>query len=276
MPGRCRLQRIARCISGRSSSAAIALSFSTPSWTCGQMSARNGRMRWRWSPSRRSGVAAELAGEDAVRERAVGDDGDVVLGAEGDEVVLGVAPDQVVAELVGVDAAGLLHLAHQLDREVADAGGADLALRRGRLPAPPCAGACRGRSAASGYSRGRYSRSRGGAGSRRSRRSSRRRWSRPGSTWRRGRSRPGGLRGSGRRSPRNGRRRSRRRCRSGGCRRRRRPRWRRGAARPPRRGRSRARTRSRRSRAGAGRGDAPMRTGLIEGSTGVVSMGVSL
>ena len=78
--------------------------------------------------------------------------------AIGDDVALGVAPQQIVAELVDGDGRDLRDLAHLRDREIADPDRRDLALRAAPVPDPPSPGACRGRRAASGCSRGRWTR----------------------------------------------------------------------------------------------------------------------
>ncbi len=161
MPGRGEGPADGEMISGRSSSAAIAFSRSTPAWTCGQISARNGRIRVALVAGTDIGHLAELSGQDAMRQRRIGDDGDAVRPTQhGIDVGLGIAPEHVVAELVRVDAADLAARSRMCgDGEIADADGADLAGLARRLQRLHARRACRGRAAASGCSRGRYGRS---------------------------------------------------------------------------------------------------------------------
>ncbi len=73
-------------------------------------------------------VAGELAGQHPLRHGAIGDDRDLVFAAAGNHLPFGKAPEEVVAELMGVDPPYGRHLGHLFHGKVADTDGANFAL----------------------------------------------------------------------------------------------------------------------------------------------------
>src|SRR5215207_9642601 len=81
-------------------------------------------------------VRSHVSGEKTVGERSVDQDAYAVLGAVGQDLLLYVAPEEVVGRLQGVELAALLELGHLLLVEVRDPDVADLALLHKLLQRP--------------------------------------------------------------------------------------------------------------------------------------------